>query len=142
MHFATIVANRFAVVTTLARSVAALEMLAQRYGVADRCRVRAADVPVLALEDPQSDASTKIRREIGRALEEDAAECILLGCAGMADLARTLSDEFSIPVIDGVAAATRLVEAAVSIGLKTSKSGAYAQPLPKQYTGAFARFAP
>ena len=52
MHVATLLGGRFSVVTTLARSVPALEALARRYGVADRCRVRAAEVPVLALEDP------------------------------------------------------------------------------------------
>ena len=91
MHAATMLGGRFSVVTTLARSVPALEGLARRYGVADRCRIRASDVPVLALEDPASGAVRKVEDEIGRAMREDGAECIVLGCAGMTDLAAELT---------------------------------------------------
>ena len=142
MHAATMLGDRFSVVTTLARSVPALEGLARRYGVADRCRVRASDVPVLALEDPTSGAVGKVQEEIGRAMREDGAECIVLGCAGMADLAAELARRLGLPVIDGVAAATRMVEALIGLGLKTSKVGGYAAPLPKAYAGEFGRFAP
>ena len=44
----------------------------------------------------------KIGAEIARALDEDHAEAIVLGCAGMADLAASLGKEFGVPVIDGV----------------------------------------
>jgi allantoin racemase len=143
MHVAGLVAGSFTIVTTLARSIPTLEQLVRRYGFAQRCRrVRAAEFPVLALEEPGSDAQERLRAEIGRALAEDRCEAILLGCAGMADLARELSGEFGSPVIDGVAAATKLVEALVGLGLATSKIGGWAPPLPKPYTGAFARFAP
>ena len=118
MHAATMLGGRFSVVTTLARSVPALEGLARRYGVADRCRVRASDVPVLALEDPASGAVRKVEDEIARAVREDGAECIVLGCAGMADLAADLARRLGLPVIDGVAAATRMVEALVGLGLR------------------------
>ena len=142
MHVASMLGGRFSVVTTLARSVPALEGLARRYGVADRCRVRAAEVPVLALEDPASGAVARVEAEIGQAMREDSAECIILGCAGMADLAADLTRRLGLPVIDGVAAATRLVEALVGLGLRTSKTGGYAAPLPKAYAGELARFAP
>ena len=142
MHAATMLGGRFSVVTTLARSAPALESLARRYGVGDRCRVRASDVPVLALEDPASDAVRRVKEEIRRAVREDGAECIVLGCAGMADLAADLTRRLGLPVIDGVAAATRMVEALVGLGLRTSKVGGYAAPLPKAYAGELARFAP
>jgi allantoin racemase len=46
------------------------------------------------------------------------------------------------PVIDGVGAGVKLVEALVGLGLGTSKVGDLAYPLPKAYTGDLARFAP
>ena len=52
----------------------------------------------------------------------------MLGCAGMADLARTLQREFGMPVIDGVGAAVKQAEALVGLGLTTSKRGSYATP--------------
>lgn len=143
MHAATLIAGSFTIVTTMARSIPTMEHLALRYGFERRCRrVRAAEFPVLALEDPGSDARGLLRAEISLAVQEDGCEAILLGCAGMADLNAELAEEFGLPVIDGVAAATKLVEAMVGLGLGTSKSGAYARPERKPYKGVFERFAP
>jgi allantoin racemase len=142
VHTASFLGGRMSVVTTLKRSIPAIQTLVARYGVAHRCTVRAAEVPVLALEDPDSDAVERIREEIRVAVSEDHAETIILGCAGMADLARALTEEFRLPVIDGVAAATKLIEALVGLGLKTSKVGGYAAPREKQYSGDLARFSP
>lgn len=137
-HVATLVAHRFTVVTTLARSVPALETNLLRYGLERRGRVRAAEVPVLALEEPGSDARRQIDREISVALEEDRAEAIVLGCAGMAKLARDLSEAHGVPVIDGVGAAIRLVEMLAALGHRTSKRAAYQAVGHKTLTGPIA----
>lgn len=142
-HMASLIAGRFTVVTTLSRSVAAIEHNLLRYGLERRCaRVRAAEVPVLALDDPASDARARIDETIERAKREDGAEAIVLGCAGMADLAARLSLAHGLPVVDGVAAAVKLAEGLAALGLRTSKAGAYAPPRPKAYAGMLARFAP
>jgi len=142
-HLATLVAGRFSVVTTLSRSVPPLEQNLVKYGLASRCaRVRAADVAVLDLEIPESSARRRISAEIGAAIREDAAEAVVLGCAGMTELARSLSHEHGVPVIDGVAAAVKLCESLVALGLKTSKSGGYAQPRRKRFAGMFSAFSP
>jgi allantoin racemase len=128
-HFAGMLANKFSVVTTLARSVPALEHNLHRYGLAARCaRVRSSEVAVLELEHPGSDACNRISAEIGRAVAEDRAEAIVLGCAGMADLAGRLQAEHGLPVLDGVSCAVRLAEAMVGLGLRTSRRGGYAPP--------------
>ncbi|MGO4451505.1 aspartate/glutamate racemase family protein [Phyllobacterium sp. TAF24] len=139
---AATVAQRFSVVTTLERSIMPVKGLMHRYGMLDRATVRAADIPVLSLDDPSSGALTKLRIEIERALTDDQAEAIVLGCAGMADLARQLQDEYGVPVVDGVSAAVKLAEGLVALGLRTSKRGAYATPLAKPYMGILASFAP
>jgi allantoin racemase len=135
-------AQRISVVTTLERSRVPIEHLMHRYGMAGRVRVRAADVPVLALEEPRSGALDKLRRQIEHALEDDYAEAIVLGCAGMAELAAQLSRDYGVPVIDGVSAAVRQAEALVALGLATSKRGTYAPPVAKSYTGMMASFEP
>ncbi|MGB4828042.1 MAG: aspartate/glutamate racemase family protein [Paracoccaceae bacterium] len=128
-HFASMLANKFSVVTTLARSVPALEHNLHRYGMAARCaRVRSSEVAVLELEHAGSDACNRISAEIGRAMVEDRAEAIVLGCAGMADLAGRLSLQHGLPVLDGVSCAVRLAEAMVGLGLRTSRLGGYAPP--------------
>jgi allantoin racemase len=138
-HLASLIAHRFSVVTTLSRSIAPIEANLAKYGLASRCaRVRACEVPVLALDDAASGAREKLSQEIDRAMAEDGAEAIVLGCAGMADLAAALERRHRLPVVDGVAAAVKLAEALVALGLATSKRGPYAPPLPKTFTGAFA----
>lgn len=139
---AALIAKRFTVVTTMERSRVPIEELVHRYGMVGRARVRAANIAVLSLEDPNSGARDRLRNEIVQAIAEDNAEAIVLGCAGMADLAHTLSREFGLPVIDGVGAAVKQAEALVGLGLKTSKRGAYAAPVAKRYDGALAEFAP
>ncbi len=142
-HMASLIAGKFSVVTTLSRSVPAIEHNLRKYGLASRCaRVRASEVPVLDLEKPGSNARVKISAEIQEAIKCDRAEAIVLGCAGMADLAKSLSREHGIPVVDGTAAAVKLCEGLVSLGLKTSKIGGYAPPRGKTYHGIFAGFAP
>ncbi|MER9006855.1 MULTISPECIES: aspartate/glutamate racemase family protein [unclassified Mesorhizobium] len=139
---ASYIAQRFTVVTTTERSLVPVEGLVQRCGMAGRARVRAADIPVLSLEDAASGAVEKLRAEIARAIAEDRAEAIVLGCAGMADLAHRLQQEFDLPVIDGVGAALKQAEALIALGLSTSKRGAYASPLAKPYRGVLKSFSP
>jgi allantoin racemase len=133
MKAATTLATSFSVVTTLPRSVPVIEELARRYGAHHHCRkVRSARIPVLALEEEGSNARELVRAEIFRAIDEDGAEAVVLGCAGMADLTEWLSRETGIPVIDGVTVALKFVEGLAACGLGTSKINAYAHPISKQ----------
>jgi len=45
-----------------------------------------------------------------------------------------------VPVIDGVAAGTKLIESLVTLKLRTSKRGELAKPLPKPITGTLEGF--
>lgn len=142
-HLAALVSNKFSVVTTLARSVPAIEHNLTKYGLAARCaRVRASEVAVLALEDHHSNARALISQEIASAIRDVRAEAVVLGCAGMANLAGELGQEHGIPVVEGVSAAVKLIEALASLGLRTSKAGGYAPPLAKTYRGLFSPFSP
>ena len=110
-HVATLATMKFSVVTTLSVSVPVLENNLQRMGFAERCvRVRASEVPVLALEDPAGEGTVTVRAEVARALKEDGVGAVALGCAGMAGLTTELTNEFGVPVIDGVASAVSLAE--------------------------------
>lgn len=102
---------RFSVVTTLAVSIPVLEENIERYGFAGRCaRVRASGVPVLELEADPEGSAERVAAEIARAVAEDGIDAVVLGCAGMADLAARMADRFGLPVLEGVSAAVRLAE--------------------------------
>ncbi len=125
-HAASLISCRFSVITTLGRSVPGIEANLVRYGLSARCgRVRSTEIPVLELERNDPDTLQRIADEIARAIEEDPAEAIVLGCAGMADLMQRFSKQFGLPVVDGVACATTFAEALAATGLKTSKIGGY-----------------
>ncbi len=133
MIAASVIATSFSVVTTLPRSIPIIEDLANQYGMHRRCRrVRAADLPVLALEDNETDAYERIRAEIQHSINEDNVEAVILGCAGMADLTEKLSVDTGVPIIDGVVAGVKLLEGLVGTHLVTSKVGGYAFPRKKE----------
>ena len=126
-HAASMIAPKFSVVTTLSRSVAGLEANLLRYGLDRRCAsIRASDVPVLELETGDPETVDKIRREISAAITRDGAEAIVLGCAGMTDLMASFSEEFGVPIVDGVTCGVTMAEALVACRLVTSKVWTYA----------------
>jgi allantoin racemase len=103
IQVAMTISRRFSVITTLPRSVAIIEDLVTAYGAERHCRkVRAIDLPVLALEEERERAEQLLVLEIKRARDEDGAEAIVLGCAGMSSLCARLKHATGVPVIDGV----------------------------------------
>ncbi|MEI2685385.1 MAG: aspartate/glutamate racemase family protein [Cypionkella sp.] len=133
VQVAVTIANRFSIVTTLPRSVPIIEDLVASYGASARCRsVRAVNMPVLALEAEPDVAETRLLQEIEAARDNDGAEVIILGCAGMSELCDRLAAKSGVPVIDGVVAAVKLVEGLVAGGYATSKLGSYNFPRLKE----------
>jgi len=131
-HMASMISNKFGVVTTLSRSIPALEHNLVRYGLAARCSgVRASDIPVLEVEASNGTAFERINAEVEQAIKTDKAEAIVLGCAGMAELGATLHDLHNIPVLDGISCAIKQVEAMIYLNLKNSNIGGYAKPRQK-----------
>lgn len=141
MHAASMLGTGFSVVTTLARTRGMAWHLAERYGMKRMCRnVRAVNLPVLELEVDGTEVFDAILSECVKALAEDDADVLVLGCAGMAGLAASIGRELGVPVVDGVTVAVKLVEALVANGLRTSKWSEYAQPLPKHYSGILSSY--
>lgn len=115
-HAAMMLGGRFSVVTTLPVAIPTLQENLAHYGMAGACaRVRAAGVRVLELEDETSGAVAKVSAEIARAKAEDGIGAVVLGCAGMADLAALLEAEHGLKVVDGVGAAAAFAAALVNL---------------------------
>ena len=133
MLLACMVGRTFSVVTTNAEWEPLLWDAVRHYGLAERCAsVRSTGLPVLALEQSEENTRALILAAARRALAEDGAEVICLGCAGMAGLDKEMEAELGVPVIDGVAGAVKLLEGLVGYGLTTSKRRTYARPGPKE----------
>lgn len=135
MHLATLSGRAFGIVTTLSRTLGRAADLLDKYGMRHACvSMVGAGIPVLDLEDIAPDTVESIARHSADAVEDRGADVIVLGCAGMADLAQTVSTRVGVPVVDGVAAAMGLVTAMVRMGLGTSKRSEYA---PAEATSSF-----
>ena len=134
--FACQLGYRYSVVTTLARSIPSIQENLRNAGLLDRCAsVRATDLSTLELEQDERTTRERLAAEARLAIEEDHAEVICLGCAGMAGLDKELEQVLGVPVVDGVVAAVKLAEGLYDYGVKTSKIGAFAAPGRKQIHG-------
>ncbi len=133
MLMACTVAHRFTIVSVLPRVKPMLEDMVRLHGLEARCAsIRATPLTVLDCErDPQA-AKREIVIAARAAIEEDGAEAICLGCAGMGPLDKVVEAEIGVPVLDGVACAVKLIEAIHGYGLSTSRVAAFKAPEPKE----------
>jgi allantoin racemase len=127
-HVAYLIGRRFSVVTTLARSIPPIEERLLLAGLNTHCvSVRACGLGTAEVDSDPAAAVQAIVEEAARAVAEDGADVICLGCAGMAGVTATISAKLRVPAVDGVAAAVALAQALVGLGLSTSKVGVLAQ---------------
>lgn len=109
-HLAALAGARFSVVTTTAASIPILEENIRAYGLAQNlARVRASDVPVLALESAAS--TQRVIDEILLSAREDEVQSVVLGCGGMVDIEKAARGKTTLRLIDGVRAAARFAAA-------------------------------
>lgn len=122
---------KFSVVTVLKSTADAIRDNIRKYGFENRCAsVRYASIPVLELNDEEK-AFQAISMEARKALAEDGAECIVLGCTGMSSLAGRLMKHLGVPVVDPAVAALKMAELYLAMGLTTSRI-AFESPSPKE----------
>jgi len=141
LYTASMLAARFSIVTVIPRIKTMLEEMVAGYGFSHKVvSVRTTPLYVLDIEKDPAGALETLRQEARKAVAEDDAEAILLGCAGFAEFADALEAELGIPVLDGVVCAVKLAEAVVELGKRTSKHKTYRFPEAKAFTGMFARF--
>ncbi len=95
-------------------------------GLAAHCAsVRACGLGTAEVDADTAGAVAAIVDEAAKAVAEDGAEVICLGCAAMAGVTTAITAKLGVPAVD-VAAAVALAQALVGLGLSTSKAGGYA----------------
>ncbi len=139
MALAQLLGHNFSVVTVLSRLAPLIDKIAAELGTTKLISVRAVDIPVLELEDRPKTVA-KLTTASVKAIEDDRAHVIVLGCTGMAGLADQVKHEladqgYNIPVIDPLIVALKFAEALVD--MKTSQSRlTYPPPPEKERTGS------
>ncbi|MDV9173727.1 aspartate/glutamate racemase family protein [Streptomyces sp. W16] len=131
-HLACLLGRRYGVVTTLERSCGQIEDSLELAGVGRNCAaVVGTGLSVLDLGDDGERTEMAFLAAAERA-RGAGAEVLVLGCAGMTGLQRAVGEKLGLPVVDGVGAAVKLAESLVGLGLRTSRAGSYASPVPKK----------
>ncbi len=134
MLTACMLGYRFSILDVMQRTWPQLEDLILRYGLKSRCAsVRAVELSVLETETKSDRVREKLLAAGRQALEEDRAEVLLLGCAGMSGLDKDLEKALNVPVLDGVVCAVKMAEGLVDYQAFTSKICAFKYPEPKEY---------
>ncbi|MBW4043104.1 MAG: hydantoin racemase [Acidobacteria bacterium] len=126
LQAACLISHRFAVITMPTRTIAHTERVVRSLGLEHRVSVHAVDVPVHELETGTSHLLDVFAAEGRRAIEQDGAEAVVLGCAGLADLVDPLTEALGVPVVEGVAAAVGFAAALLAMGLGTSRASTFA----------------
>lgn len=117
MKLASFLGRTFSVVTTHQHSVPGKLEQIRRYHLQDQvASVRAPETGEEGLGEME--LFLELAR---RARDEDGAEVIVLGCAGLAGMDRTLQVRLDMPVLDGVVCALILASGFARHGLGTSK---------------------
>ncbi len=136
LYVANMVAAKWSVVTTLHRVRDMVEKTIQKTGLTERCAsVRTTKLSVLDTEQDRTATLNVLIEASQLAIQDDGAEAICLGCAGMSGLEQQLEDYLGVPVIDAVAAAVKMAESLVSLGKTTSKRLTYRLPERKAIKG-------
>ncbi len=121
MKMATMLGHRFSVITTDARSVPNKEALIRSYHLQDL--LASVKFPIAALQARSDEEKYLLTAQA--AIDEDMAEVIVLGCAGMTGLDKRLQQKLKVPVLDGVVCALIIASGLVKYGVSTSKIRRY-----------------
>ena len=123
MLFALPLGHKFSILSLKRKKVPQKEDLVKKYGLENRCAsIRATGLRVVANDKEKRE---KLIQEGEKAVKEDRAEVLILGCAGMAGMDKEMEKAIGVPVIDGVVSALMLMESLIRYGASTSKVGKY-----------------
>lgn len=132
MAIASTLGDKFSVVTVLDRLIPLIWREAKDYGYESQvASVRSVKVPVLELEEKRAEVKAALLKESKKAIEEDGADTIILGCTGLIGMARELQEALKVPVVDPGVAPVKFAEILVDLKLSQSKV-VYPKPPPKE----------
>jgi allantoin racemase len=117
MKLASFLGHNFSVVTTHQHSVPGKLLQVRAYHLQDLL------VSIRAPEEGEEGWSDDgLFMELSRrAIQEDGAEVIVLGCAGLSGMDRKIREALNVPVLDGVACALIMASGFARYGVGTSK---------------------
>ena len=110
-----------------------LENLVNFVGLQSKCAsIRCTDLTVLEIEQNPERAVEALIEAAKKAVAQDGAEVICLGCAGMGLLDKRIQKAVGVPVLDGTVSAVKVAEIFYDYKMTVSKVAAFAWPEKKE----------
>lgn len=129
MMIALMLGHKFGVISTFRNSGPWIELQARNMGIEQRLAgAIGIDIPVLELEKDSKKTAQYLIDAARNLIDSKGAEVIVLGCTGMAPVARIVKEELEVPVVEPMATAFKLAELMISLKLTHSKTGLYMVP--------------
>lgn len=136
MYMANMLAARWGIITTGHRVRTMIGETIHKTGFGHRCvSIQTTGLAVTETETAREATLVALEAAGRKAIAEDRAEALCLGCAGMSGLDLALEAKLDIPVIDAVAAAVKMAESLVWLNKKNSKKLTYQLPATKSIVG-------
>ena len=133
LHVAAMLGHRFSITTAFSNRVPTREMHARSLGLeSSYASTLVLNMSVLDMDARPEDAKARILELSRTAVQQDGAEVIVLGCAGLAGYAADIERELGVVVLDPTSVAFKVAEAIADLGLHHSKIGRFAAPPVKQ----------
>jgi len=123
VHIASLLGTRFSIISAgpLDCAFADIKDLLRLYGFEDKCAsVRSVAIPVLELGKGKETQVERLLAEATKAIEEDGADTIVLGCGGMLVQTEEIL-ALRVPVVVPGVAALKLCEDLIDMQLSQSK---------------------
>jgi allantoin racemase len=121
MKIASMLGHKFSVISMTEQSIPNKEALIRKYHLQDAL----ASVRAPIEEHKNLNEEERYLETSKLAIDEDWAEVIVLGCAGMTGMDKKLEKELGVPVLDGVISALIILIGLIKYGVSISKIRRY-----------------
>jgi len=129
LHVAAMLGHKFTILTPLAKRIPAKEREVRAYGLESAlASVRSLDLSVSETDADPEATKKRILEEARLARDEDGAEVIVLGCAGMVGYSKDAEQELGLVVLDPTSVTFKIAEGLMEAGMHGSKQALYAKP--------------
>jgi allantoin racemase len=132
---ASIISQKFSIITVEKRVISMLETLARDLGITDNiASIIDVGIPVEELSDKERLKEALVKQSL-KAIDRDGAQAIVLGCTGMLDVAKAVQQILAelgkpAPVIDPTTTAVTFLQSLIRNQLSQSRLTYYKVDLP------------
>ena len=133
---AALLGGRFSVIAISARITAWYRECVERNGLLSRlASIRSLSDPLRDIGSVQQDYRPQLVHLAHQTVEEDGADAVIVAGAPLAGLARQVSDDFPVPVVDGISAGVAQAEVLAHLHTGPHRKGSFSAPPRKDNTG-------